>query len=104
MKHGKLVRDNIPNIIAGRGEQASIRTLNNAEYMSALDLKLQEEVAEYLADKNIEELADIVEVIYAIVATIGSDRAEIEQIRAAKAAEKGTFSKKIFLIETKDSI
>lgn len=104
MKHGKLVRDNIPNIIAGRGEQANIRALNNAEYMSALDLKLQEEVAEYLTDKNLEELADIIEVVYAIAESIGSNIHELEQIRAAKAAEKGTFSQKIFLIDTKDTI
>ena len=33
--------------------------LSNEEYIAALEVKLNEEVAEYQADKNLEEMADL---------------------------------------------
>ena len=63
----KLVRDKIPEIIKGNGEVAVCRTLENDEYIKELNTKLKEEVFEYLEDNNVEELADIVEVVYGIL-------------------------------------
>jgi predicted house-cleaning noncanonical NTP pyrophosphatase (MazG superfamily) len=100
MKYDKLVRDRIPEIIEQNGAIATVRTLDDAEYRLELDKKLQEEVGEYLADKNLEELADILEVIYAIAENEGSDRHKLELIRAEKAAKRGAFKQKIFLIAT----
>ena len=65
--YNKLVRDKIPEIINNDNRKAIIRILNNEEYFNELKQKLQEEVKEYLEDNNIEELADIVEVIYGIL-------------------------------------
>ena len=48
---GKLVKDKIPQIIAGDGKSPIIRTLSTEEYLEELDIKLNEEVAEYQADK-----------------------------------------------------
>lgn len=47
-----------------------------------------------------EEMADVMEVMYAMGKTCAVSKREIEQVRSQKAAEKGTFSKKIFLVST----
>lgn len=47
-----------------------------------------------------EEMADVMEVLYAMGKTCAVSKREIEQVRSQKASEKGTFSKKIFLVST----
>lgn len=69
--HNKLVRDKIPEIIEKSGKKAITRTLTQEEYLSELDRKLNEECAEYQADKSLEELADMLEVMYAIAEARG---------------------------------
>ena len=99
-KYNKLVRDRIPEIIESSGEQCKTKTLSGEEYLTMLDIKLNEEIAEYQQDKNIEELADVLEVIRAITAARGYTWEELETIRAKKEETRGGFSKKLFLIET----
>ena len=70
-KYNKLVRDRIPEIIASNGHECKTKILADAEYLTMLDAKLNEEIAEYQQDKNIEELADMLEVIRAITAARG---------------------------------
>lgn len=69
--HNKLVRDRIPEIIEKSGKKAITRTLTQEEYLMELDRKLNEECAEYQADKSLEELADMLEVMYAIAEARG---------------------------------
>lgn len=95
--HNKLVRDNIPLIIEAAGKQAVTRVLSDEEYLAELDRKLTEECAEYQADKNVEELADVLEVLYAIAAARGYSEQELERMRAAKAEKRGGFADRIFL-------
>lgn len=95
--HNKLVRDRIPEIIEKSGKTACCRILNNEEYIEELDRKLNEECAEYQADKSIEELADMLEVMYAIAQARGYSIEELEQIRAEKAEKRGGFKDKIYL-------
>ena len=64
-----------------------------------LDAKLDEELAEYHKDQNIEELADLMEVILAAVIARGYTLEQLERVRAEKAAERGGFEKKILLKE-----
>ena len=66
MLYNKLVRDKIPEIIAQQGESANIRILSDKAYTAALEQKLDEETAEFHKEKNLEELADILEVVYAL--------------------------------------
>ena len=99
MKHNKLVRDKILEIIAERGESASYHVADEIEYAEALKDKLREEVEEFLADESIEELADVLEVIDAIAALKGYTSKEIASVRQRKNAERGGFSKKIILDE-----
>lgn len=95
--HNKLVRDRIPEIIEKSGKKASCHILNEDEYISELDRKLNEECAEYQADKSIEELADMLEVIYAIAEARGYTVAELEKVRAEKAEKRGGFRNRIYL-------
>ncbi len=95
--HNKLVRDKIPEIIEKSGKTCVAHVLSNEEYITELDKKLQEEVAEYLQDKNLEELADAVEVLRAICIARGYTLEELEKMRAKKVDERGGFEKRIYL-------
>lgn len=66
MKEGKLVRDKIPEIIIADGKKPITRILDNDEYLQKLDKKLNEEIVEYQVDKSIEEMADVLDVLFAI--------------------------------------
>ena len=100
-KYNKLVRDRIPEIIEAQGKTCLCETLDDAEYHRMLDEKLNEELAEYQADKSLEELADLLEVIRAVAAARGSSIDEIERIRAEMAAKRGGFEKKLLLKEVR---
>ncbi len=102
MIYNKLVRDRIPEIIESKGGTYTTRILSDEEYAQKLDQKLGEELAEYLASHDPEELADLLEVIYACGARQGYSPADLERIRADKAAARGGFEKKILLIESSD--
>jgi predicted house-cleaning noncanonical NTP pyrophosphatase (MazG superfamily)/NTP pyrophosphatase (non-canonical NTP hydrolase) len=93
---GKLVRDRIPEIIRGDGLDPVITTADPAKYAARLRDKLGEEVAEFLAsDGDPMELADILEVVYALAAAGGTGPAELESLRAAKAASNGAFTQRL---------
>ena len=95
--YNKLVRDNIPEIIKKKGDEPVYRTLNERDHFDFLNEKLKEDMNEYLADNNAEELADIIEVIYAILSFKGITLGEFEKLRINKLNERGAFNKKIFL-------
>lgn len=95
--YNKLVRDKIPEIIEDEGKTCKTRILSDEEYIAALEAKLNEEVAEYQADKNLEEMADMLEVLQAICLARGYSLEELEVMRLKKAVERGGFSEKIFL-------
>ena len=95
--YNKLVRDKIPEIIEADGKTCKARTLSDEEYIAALETKLNEEVAEYRADKNLEEMADVLEVLQAICVARGYSLEELEALRAKKADKRGGFARKIFL-------
>jgi len=59
--------------------------------------KLKEEVEEYLDDYSVEEMADIMEVIYAILEYRGINMEEVEKVRIKKRNRKGAFKNKVFL-------
>ena len=96
----KLVRDKVPQIIEQSGGTPCIRILSDQEYFDALEAKLDEEMGEYHRDKTVEELADILEVVYALAATSGCSREQLEQVYFEKHRERGGFDRKIYLIYT----
>ena len=93
----KLVRDNIPDIIAKKGGRADVRILNDKEYRNELITKMREETSEYEKDNNKEELADMYEVLKALVEAHGTDMKEIEEIATQKREKNGAFEKRIFM-------
>ena len=95
--YNKLVRDRIPDIISNDRKTAKIREIDGAELRRALVEKLSEEGQEYLEGMKSEELADILEVIHALIESDGSTIEEIERIREIKKEERGGFSKGFFL-------
>lgn len=95
--YNKLIRDKIPEIIEGDGKICKTRILSDEEYIAALEAKLNEEVAEYQADKNLEEMADVLEVLQAICIARGYSLNDLEEMKAKKANERGGFKKKMFL-------
>ena len=102
MKSNKLVRDKIPEIMADTGIKATFRVLAQSEYMEYLEKKLDEEVAEFHESKDIEELADIMEVLYTIAVAKGqgADKLDVERLR--KRGTRGGFSKRILLLDIEE--
>ncbi|HEY5986539.1 MAG TPA: nucleoside triphosphate pyrophosphohydrolase [Streptosporangiaceae bacterium] len=96
MSQSKLVRDKIPAIIRAKGQHAITRVANAEEYGLLLRAKLSEEVAEFLAsDDDPEELADILEVLFALAEYVGTGPEQLEKLRAVKALERGGFAGRI---------
>lgn len=97
----KLVRDKIPDIIRENGEIPKFHIINDdKEYLEALLDKDVEESTELAQDRNLAELADKLEVLYAIAAALGYTPEQVEQARVKKAAERGGFDGRIFLEST----
>ncbi len=95
----KLVRDKIPEIIKASGKTCTMEILSDDAYLKMLDTKLDEELKEYHEDQNLEELADLLEVLFAVTKARGYSIEELEYLRKKKAEERGGFSKKILLKE-----
>jgi predicted house-cleaning noncanonical NTP pyrophosphatase (MazG superfamily) len=94
----KLVRDKVPQVIRARGDEPIVRVADAAEYRQLLLAKLAEETDEVLAADDAdmpEELADVLEVVLALAADLGLDAAQLEELRKAKAAERGGFAEHI---------
>lgn len=96
MNQGKLVRDKIPQIITAAGKKPITRILDHKEYLEELDKKLNEETAEYQVDKSIEEMADVLEVLFAICEARGHSVEELMAVRNEKREARGGFEQKIF--------
>ena len=99
MKYFKLVRDRIPEIIESSGKRCTTEILSNEDYLRMIDAKLDEELSEYHKDQNIEELADLLEVIHAATIARGYTLEDLERMRAEKVTKRGGFEKRILLKE-----
>ena len=97
IEYNKLVRDRIPEIIRGDNKSCETVILTEAEYLEMIDAKLDEEVAEYHEEQNLEELADVLEVLYAAAKARGYSIEELERCRLEKRENRGGFDERIFL-------
>jgi predicted house-cleaning noncanonical NTP pyrophosphatase (MazG superfamily) len=100
--YNKAIRDKIPEIIQESGKKCNIRTLSDEKFLVEIEKKLSEEVTEYQNDKNPEELADILEVVYRIAQLQGISKEELEKIRIKKLQDRGGFDKNLFLMDTSE--
>ena len=96
-EYHKLVRDKIPEIIEASGKVCKTEILSDEEYLKMLDAKLDEELEEYHQDQSLEELADLLEVLFSTAVARGYTITDLERMRAKKARERGGFGKKILL-------
>lgn len=97
MEYHKLVRDKIPEIIKGKGSKAVTHIADDLEYEASLIKKIQEEVIEFVATPNIEELADIMEAIEAFLKLKNIPNGEMERVKQEKKNKRGGFEKRIIL-------
>lgn len=97
----KLVRDKIPEMIESHGEIPVTRVLDDDEYRCELYKKLKEECNEVVEAKTheetIEELADLLEVMKAILALECSLLEDVETVAETKRNKRGGFEKRIYL-------
>ena len=97
----KLIRDKLPAIMRAQGLTVHDRRLDDEAYRAALIAKLTEEAAEASAAADdskalLEELADVTEVIVALLAAHGFTAAELEAVRLAKREQRGGFEDRVY--------
>ena len=100
IKYDKLVRDRIPEIIEESGKHCETRILSKDEHLEYLNKKLGEELNEYLESGDIEELADLEEVLRGVLKLKNVSYEEFDAIRQKKCDERGAFEKGIALLRT----
>lgn len=98
--YGKLVRDRIPEIIEGSGNKCEVEVVSDEVALEYLYKKLNEEVGELLEDKNLDEIADCLEVLFAIGAKYGYSEDEVLGRRNEKKLERGGFEDNLILRKT----
>jgi predicted house-cleaning noncanonical NTP pyrophosphatase (MazG superfamily) len=94
----KLVRDRMAEIIRANGDEAVVYRADADEYRQRLRDKLVEEVDEFLSAPDaeaLEELADVVEVVHALVRDLGYAVEDLERVRSAKAEARGGFAERV---------
>lgn len=96
-KYNKLVRDLIPQIIESDGKVCEYEIATKEQHKGLLEEKLKEEVNEYLEDKNLEELADVMEVLFALAENLGYSEEDLINKRKEKAEKRGGFKEGIVL-------
>ena len=99
IEHNKLVRDKIPQIIEASGKTCVTEVLSQDDYLRELDRKLSEELSEYQQSKSLEELADLLEVMGAVVKARGYTWDDLTRVRKEKRAARGAFDQRIYLKE-----
>ena len=95
--YNKLVRDKIPEIIKASDKSFDIHYAKKEEILPLLETKLNEEVSEYLEAKNLEELADVMEVLFGLANALGYCEEDLMRKRNEKKDERGGFEKGIIL-------
>ena len=103
IKYNKAIRDKIPEIIAESGKKCNTKQLDDESFLAEIEKKLIEEVNEYTESKDVEELADLLEVIYRISELRGINSDELDEIRKDKAGKRGKFDSNLFLIDSEKS-
>lgn len=95
--YDKAIRDKIPEIIKATGKTPVVETVDPEVFARYLNEKLEEELNEYRKEGSIEELADLVEVVYGLLHLKGITVQEFEVIRTEKAKKRGGFEKRLVL-------
>lgn len=95
--YNKLVRDKIPQVIKQDNKVPFTHVVTEEEVKPLLFHKLIEELEEFKATPNEEELADILEVIDGIAFAHKFSMDRVLEIKAQKKESRGGFNKRIIL-------
>ena len=95
--YDKLIRDKIPEIIENAGKEYEIHRADEQEYIEKLLLKVEEELAEFKEDPSIAEMADLFEVLDAVIGYYNFYKEEIKDYQEKKRKERGSFKKQLIL-------
>lgn len=102
----KLVRDNIPQILEASGKTFTMRILASSEHLGEIKNKMLEESLEFqqasTKKDEIEELADILELVHAALHVYGVSYEELEAVRQQKGNKRGGFAEGVYLMEVED--
>lgn len=98
--YDKLVRDRIPEIIESSGNKCEIEVVSDEIALEYLYKKLNEEVSELLEDKNLDEIVDVMEVLFAIGSKYGYSEEDILDRRNEKKDARGGFKDNLILKKT----
>jgi len=104
-QYKKLVRDRVPSLLRDKGIKYETETLSQEEYRQALREKLMEEAQELADASEINlavEIADLLEVIDALMEAYGIKQEEVFLAQDEKRAEKGDFDEHTELLWTED--
>ena len=101
-EYNKAVRDRIPEIIQADGKECSVKQVADEEFLAYMEDKLAEELDEYYATKSVEELADLLEVVYRVAELRGFDGDELDAVREKKGEERGRFWENLVLVSAEE--
>ena len=94
----KLVRDRIPELAAANGHPSTFEQASEAEFALLLRAKLLEEAQEAATASTaalVEELGDVLQVLYALAELAGCAAAETEWARVRKARTHGAYTRRL---------
>ncbi|OGV88615.1 hypothetical protein A2Z41_02050 [Microgenomates group bacterium RBG_19FT_COMBO_39_10] len=99
-KVAKLVRDKIAqNMIAN--ENASYQVLNDKNFIHQLKKKILEEAKELVPvkdkEKMIKEIADLQEIINALIKALKSSKKEVKAKQREENKKSGSFKKRLYI-------
>ena len=97
INYDKLIRDKIPEIIISKNKKPTTHIEEGINLKSRLFEKLIEELEEFKENPCEEEIADMLEVIYALIDIYNFDKEEVEKVRFQKNNSRGGFKKGIIL-------
>jgi len=96
----KLIRDNMPEIMAAKGQPLETRVLEtDEEFRAALENKMLEELQELRNKENppVVQIAYMLEIIDALRKAYDISEGEIGDERRKKFEERGGFEKRLYL-------
>lgn len=98
----KLVRDKVPEEIAQSGGVCDCEVLEEVEFRKKLDEKLVEEVNGYFRSDSVESLAQIEEVVKAILESREISPLEFQRVRYELLEQQGGYQRRILLREVEN--